>query len=208
MEFDDLTNTHASMVDGLSGSSGGDQAVWHRFYLKYGPAIRSFCLHVYRLQPADADDVTQRVLINLYRALKVSAFDARRSLRRWLKSITEHAIIDTLRAQSRRPDAAMGGPEHQELLEAIPQEEGVLRLADQMTEELYRDLYSRAEPIVRALVRAEYWQVFERLKAGRTGSEVAAELGISEDLVYQANRRVKKAFRKAADELLKTMDVE
>ncbi len=208
MEFDDLTHTHASMVEGLSGSSGGDQAVWHRFYLKYGPAIRSFCLHVYHLQPADADEVTQQVLINLYRALKLSTFDPKRSLRRWLKSVTEHAIIDTLRARSRRVDLARGGSEHQELLEVLPQDEGVDRLADQMTDELYRDLYARAEPMVKAVVRTQYWQVFELLKSGRTGAEVAAQLGITSDAVYQANRRVKKAFRTAADELLKTMEVE
>ena len=46
------------------------------------------------LQPADAEDVTQDVLLRLSRALKMFTYDPSRTFRGWLRAVTLHALND------------------------------------------------------------------------------------------------------------------
>src|SRR5438067_9189575 len=85
---------------GRLGRCPTDQAAWNAFVDRYGPKIYAWCLH-WRLQKADAEDVTQNVLLKLSHTLVGFTYDPSKSFRAWLKTITRHALSDFL--DSRKP---------------------------------------------------------------------------------------------------------
>jgi RNA polymerase sigma-70 factor (ECF subfamily) len=58
----------------------GDQSAWSAFVDRYGPQIYAWCLR-WKLQEADAQDVTQMVLVKLVRQLPNFTYDPSRSFR-------------------------------------------------------------------------------------------------------------------------------
>ena len=78
----------------------GDQSAWSAFVDRYGPQIHAWCLR-WRLQDADAQDVTQNVLLKLVRHLPDFAYDPSRSFRGWLRTLTAHSWSDFIRDQVR-----------------------------------------------------------------------------------------------------------
>src|SRR5262249_49682883 len=62
-----------------------DQAAWGEFVERYSPQIYGWC-RGWRLQDADAQDVTQEVLVILARRMATFDYDPARSFRAWLKT--------------------------------------------------------------------------------------------------------------------------
>ncbi len=64
--FADLceSRTHRTLLARLAQSGGGNQEAWSEFVDRYGRRIYGWCLR-WRLQDADAQDVTQIVLLKL-----------------------------------------------------------------------------------------------------------------------------------------------
>src|SRR5467141_2571854 len=77
-----------------------DAAAWEAFVRRYGPKIYEWCRQ-WRLQEADAEDVTQNVLLRLAQKLRAFNYDATRSFRGWLRTLTQNALSDFLQAQAR-----------------------------------------------------------------------------------------------------------
>jgi len=86
---------------GRVGQDPSDQEAWATFVAHYGPKIRGWCRQR-GLQAADADDVTQDVLLRLARALRRFTYDPSRSFRGWLRLVTEHALSDYFAVRKRR----------------------------------------------------------------------------------------------------------
>src|SRR5439155_5794867 len=78
----------------------GDQEAWGEFVEQYGPKVFAWCRR-WGLQEADAQDVTQDVLLKLARKMKDFTYDPSRSFRAWLKVLTNHALTDFLQGQPR-----------------------------------------------------------------------------------------------------------
>src|SRR5271154_284950 len=83
-----------------------NQEVWSAFVEHYGPKIMGWCLK-WRLQEADAQDVTQNVLLKLAEKMRHFTYDPSRSFRAWLKTVAQHACSDFLESW-RRPGQASG----------------------------------------------------------------------------------------------------
>jgi RNA polymerase sigma-70 factor (ECF subfamily) len=66
-----------------------DTAAWSTFVLRYGPRIHAWCQQ-WRLQEADAQDVTQNVLVKLLARMRTFNYDRAGSFRGWLKTVTYH----------------------------------------------------------------------------------------------------------------------
>src|SRR3954452_17221321 len=67
---------------------GADAASWRLFVDLYTPLIYRFCRRR-DLQDADAQDVTQKVMARVYRAISKFTYDAKRGhFRNWLGVIT------------------------------------------------------------------------------------------------------------------------
>ena len=79
----------------------GDAAAWQEFVPRYRPRIYAQCL-AFQLQPADAEDVTQAVLVRLVEKLPQFRYDPGQCFRAWLKTVTRHLLVDYLAEQRRQ----------------------------------------------------------------------------------------------------------
>jgi RNA polymerase sigma factor (sigma-70 family) len=164
-----------------------DQTAWAEFVRRYGNRIHGWC-RVWGLQEADAQEVSQEVLLKLIRAMQVFRYDPAQRFRGWLKTITHHAWQDLAR---RRTLIAPGG----DLAPDDPMQSLAARddLAVWVEREYEQELLERALDRVRPRVQAQTWDAF-RLTAldGLPGIEVAARLGMAVTSVYKAKSNVQK----------------
>src|SRR3954451_20746819 len=71
----------------------GDQAAWSAFVDRYGPRVYGWG-RGWGLQDADAEDVTQNVLVKLAATMASFQYDPAGSFRAWLRTVTYHAWAD------------------------------------------------------------------------------------------------------------------
>src|SRR6516165_6938403 len=89
---------------------------WKAFVRRYTPKLLAWCRQ-WKLQDADAQDVTQEVLHRLTRHMRGFPYDpARGHFRSWLKTLARHAWSDLWQAR-RRAGWGSGDPAMQRLLE-------------------------------------------------------------------------------------------
>src|SRR5580693_8053163 len=86
-----------------------DQAGWDEFVERYGRHIYRWCRQ-WRLQDADAEDVTQDILLKLSQTLRAFAYDPSLSFRGWLKTVAHHAWRDFADSRRRGQRAASSSP--------------------------------------------------------------------------------------------------
>jgi RNA polymerase sigma-70 factor (ECF subfamily) len=70
-----------------------DQVDWEEFVERYRWHLYRWC-RGWRLQDADAEDVTQNILVKLTQNLRAFTYDPSRSFRGWLKTVAHHARRD------------------------------------------------------------------------------------------------------------------
>ena len=168
---------------------------WTRFVAVYGPPIQQWFVR-HRLPHHDAEDVTQRVLLKLYR--NIASYDpATGAFRPWLATILRRALLDDVRTQSRHPaDAGAGGSVALEVLGQLAGDVSVDDLTSRIDDRGQR-LMREAMEAVRASVEPRNWRAFELHELEkRPAAEVAAELGMTTGAVYQARFRILKMIRK------------
>src|SRR5437016_2406432 len=83
-----------------------DQAAWEQFVEQYGPLVYAWCRQ-WRLQDADAEDVTQAVLVKLTARMRTFAYDPAGSFRGWLRGLARHTWSDFV-ASLQRPGRGSG----------------------------------------------------------------------------------------------------
>ena len=101
----DVSMATSPTLLGRLGRLPVDQAAWGEFAERYGRKIYGWCRH-WRLQQADAEEVTQEVLLKLARKMATFQYDPKRSFRAWLKTVTHHTWRDFL--DSRRLPGRFG----------------------------------------------------------------------------------------------------
>jgi RNA polymerase sigma factor (sigma-70 family) len=174
-----------------------DQAAWAAFVERYGPQIYAWCRH-FRLQEADAQDVTQNVLIKLARTLPDFTYDPGRSFRGWLRTITHHAWTDFIGEQQRGVRGAADNAVH-ELLQSVEARDD---LANRLQLAFDQEILERAMDDVRSRVEPQTWEAFLRTAIqGTPATQVAAQLGMRIGTVYQARSNVQKLLREATESL-------
>jgi RNA polymerase sigma-70 factor (ECF subfamily) len=189
------SRTSASLLARLR-QAPADQAAWAEFVDRYGPKVYGWCRH-WRLQEADAQDVTQDVLVRLAAKMRGFAYDPSRSFRAWLKTLARHALSDFCDARGRA--GAAGGSAAVELLQTVEAREDFVR---QLNDEFDRELLEEAVARVRARVTPKTWRVFElTAHEGRSGAEAAAELGMTVAAVFVAKGRVQRLLQEEVQRL-------
>jgi RNA polymerase sigma-70 factor (ECF subfamily) len=171
---------------------------WRAFVRRYTPKLLAWCRQ-WKLQEADAEDVTQEVLHRLARHMRGLPYDpAKGHFRAWLKTLARHAWTD-LWAGRRRAGWGSGDPAVQRLLE---EQAGPADLAEALEPEFARELYEEATARVRLRVSRATWQAFELLALeGKSGAEVAARLHMKVAAVYMAKSRVQQMLRNEIQKL-------
>jgi RNA polymerase sigma factor (sigma-70 family) len=165
-----------------------DQAAWGEFVERYAPKIYRWCRQ-WKLQEADAEDVTQNVLGKLASRLRTFDYDPALSFRGWLKTVTHHALSDFL-AERRRPGLGSGDSDMALLLESLEAREDLLT---HLNEEFDREVLEEALARVQLKVPARRWEAF-RLTAleGLSGTEAGARLEMNVTTVFTSKCKVQK----------------
>ncbi|MFL5243878.1 MAG: RNA polymerase sigma factor [Gemmataceae bacterium] len=166
-----------------------DQAAWNRFAECYGRKIYAWCRQ-WNLQEADAEDITQNVLIKLADKMKTFVYDPDKSFRAWLKTVTRNAWSDYWAA---RKAVAVGGSQAVEMLATVEAREDLVRRLDG---EFDRELLEEATARVKLRVTPRTWQAFERTAVqGHSGAEAAAALDMKVATVFVARSKVQKMLQ-------------
>jgi RNA polymerase sigma factor (sigma-70 family) len=168
-----------------------DQAAWNDFVARYEPKILQWC-RGWRLQESDARDVTQNVLLKLQRLLAKFSYDASKSFRGWLRTLTHHAWRDLV-AERERGGIGSGDSRMVELFENIQAGDD---LEKHLEEEFHRELMEQAMVLVQPRVAARTWDAF-RMTAleGLSGAIAADRLEMNITRVYTAKSQVKMMIR-------------
>jgi RNA polymerase sigma-70 factor (ECF subfamily) len=168
-----------------------DASAWDEFVGRYGPQIDGWCRR-WGLQEADAQDVTQMVLVRLAAKLRTFVYDPARSFRGWLKTLARHAWSDFV-SDRQRSVAGAGGTGMFEVLHSVEARDDLER---RMEEAFDLELLQVATANVRERVEEHTWEAF-RLTAmdGLSGAEAASRLGIPVASVFKAKSNVQKMLR-------------
>src|SRR5579871_5154091 len=149
-----------------------DPGAWNEFVERYGRMIYRWCRR-YRLQEADAEDVTQNVLLILAAQMKKFAYDPTKSFRGWLKTITYRSWCQFARTRS-KPGGGLGGDQNLDQLCSAEAGADFLQLLQQEGD---RELLEKAMELVRLRVQPHTWEAFRLLALeGLSGAEAAEKL--------------------------------
>jgi RNA polymerase sigma-70 factor, ECF subfamily len=192
-----MNPTSVSLLDRLK-MARPDASDWSRLQSIYQPLIQRWLSRVPGLGD-EAADLTQEVLIVVFR--EVPRFDRQRegSFRAWLRRVTVNRVRNYRRKRHRRP--AVGLDPAEGFLERLSDPN------DDLAREWDRDHDKHVVDKLLAVVRTDFtaasWKAFQRFGVdGFPAKIVAEELGLSENSVILAKSRVLKRLREEAGDLL------
>ncbi len=173
-----------------------DQSAWVRFVDRYGPLIYRWC-RLWGLQEADAEDVTQNIMVELLRQMRTFVYDPAGSFRAWLRTVAYRGWCRFI--DSRRRTVAGDTAGGMEQLRSDMAREDFLRELEQESD---RELLERAVAVVRPRVQPHTWEAFRLMAVeGRSGAEVAEQLGMKVGTVFVARGKVQKMLREEIQRL-------
>jgi RNA polymerase sigma factor (sigma-70 family) len=191
-----LPSTRVTLLTQLR-QNPSDQASWDEFVERYGRHIYRWCRQ-WKLQDADAEDVTQDVFVKLTQKLRTFAYDPSRSFRGWLKTVAHHAWRDFADGR-RRPQPAADDDQVQERMLTLEARDDLLQRLEGAFD---LELLEAAKLRVRLRVAPHTWEAF-RLVAleGLEATEVAARVHLQVAMVYVAKSKVQKMLQEEIGKL-------
>jgi RNA polymerase sigma-70 factor (ECF subfamily) len=180
-----MESTSLSLLQRLRQPGQAD--AWERFARLYTPLLVAWSRRPrYGLQPADADDLVQDILADLFRKLPQFQYDPERGFRGWLRGVFHHKWVDRCRCAGR---VLSGGGESLSEL-ASP------TAIDPAAVEEQQLLLRRALELMQKEFEPTTWQAcWQRVAEGLPAAEVAAALGMTENAVHVAKSRVLRRLR-------------
>lgn len=171
-----------------------DRAAWGEFVGVYGPLVYAEVVRR-RVQPSDAEDVTQQVFTRLVRALPVFRYrPANGRFRDWLGTVVRNEVARFWRSKDRHPDR----PTDPDTLEQFTEGAVDSEWSDAFQSRVLAAAMERCQP----RFEADTWQAFLQVWArNRPPAEVAAEFGQTTDWVYVAKSRALKALAAEVEHL-------
>lgn len=172
---------------------------------QYRPFVKAYGAYIYRTvyavlqSPHDAEDVTQEVLLQIYRSLPNYRMDGWKA---WITRIAVNKAIDFKRSKTRRPEQLM----EQETIADYSSDRGAEGMLDASpapaAEDIVLELQERRDvreridglpPTYREVVTAFYLE-------NKNYDQIAAETGLErksvESRLYRARGWMKKHWRK------------
>jgi len=188
-----MAETPVSLLDRLREQP--DRDTWRRWFDLYRPLLQHW-LGPYRLQPSDADDVAQEVLVTVVAKLPEFRHEGRTgSFRCWLRGVMVNRLREFFR--DRRLHAATDAVDRDKLLdEMVDPDSQLSRLWDREHDEW---VLRRLMELIRPEFEPTTWEAFRGLVVeGRADDDVAASLGLSVNAVRVAKSRVLRRLREEA----------
>ncbi len=188
-------STSTSLLEGLRNR---DEEAWERLVEIWTPLVYGYCRRR-GFAAEDADDVTQGVLVRVYKGLPRFERDGvGRRFRFWVSAIVRNEIADFCRKRGDGP-RAIGGSDCRTILENLPA----------VDDEDSRDwcdpamILSRALDVIQHDFQPQNWNAFRLVVFEKMSSQEAAEqLGMSPGSVRQATFRIRKRLKETLDGLL------
>ena len=161
-----------------------NQPAWNRFVKSYGHRVYGWCLS-YRLQVADAEEMTQQVLLKLVQKLPEFRYDRSKGrFSGWLKTLTNNTISDLFKSF------------HWQRFEHLATEPAREALHAGLDAEWRKEVLDLACQRVRRQVGDRAWQAFWlKEHDGLSGAEAAKRLGMPLGTYYPTYSRVKKLLQ-------------
>jgi RNA polymerase sigma-70 factor, ECF subfamily len=192
------TATSRSLLERIKAD---DAAAWDRLITLYAPMAYRWCRR-WDLPEQEIADVLQEVFQSV--AIHIASFRKDRegdTFRGWLRTITQHKVLDHFRKVGREPGGA-GGTDAQirfaKLPAAQPPEDD-----DSSERRADRRVVGRAVELIRNEFEERTWRAFWLTAVeDRAPKEVAIDLGMSPGAVRVAKSRV---LRRLREELTESM---
>ncbi len=197
MLVEPLPTTRVSLLTRLRRDPS-DHAGWDEFVDRYAPHIYRWCRQ-WNLQDADAEDVTQNILVKLCQNLRAFTYDPSLSFRGWLKTVAYRAWRD-FEDSRRRVPAGQGGadPAQDRLLSLEARED----LVQKLNKAFNLELLEMAKDRVRLRVAPRTWAAFHLTALeGLPVAEAAAQVHMQVAMVYVAKSKVQKMLQEEIGKL-------
>lgn len=180
------SSTDVSLLAKLR-SDPTDQKSWDEFVDYYGGQIFAWAVR-WGLQPNDAQDMTQDVLVSLAKQMKRFEYKPGGRFRSWLKTIAYRAWIDFLEARRKSV-----GTITDSVLLSLMDKEARHGFLDQLDEAASRELMEIAMRHVEARVEEQTWAAFRLTQIDALPpQDVAEKLGMKVGSVYVARSRIRQ----------------
>jgi RNA polymerase sigma-70 factor (ECF subfamily) len=170
---------------------------WERFVLLYTPFLSHILTNRLQIRPQEVVDLVQEIFISLLRTLPNFKYDpAKGNFRGYLRQICTSKAID-LRRKHRFPTATEAE------LSAEEDEKAGAEIAQVWEKDHNRFLTCRALELMKTEFQPSTWKAcWEFVVNGRPATEIARDLGITENAVFVAKHRVIKRLRQELEGLL------
>ncbi|WP_339613428.1 sigma-70 family RNA polymerase sigma factor [uncultured Rubinisphaera sp.] len=195
-----MNETSLSLLNRLQRSP--DSESWNRLVQLYSPLINAW-LRRYDVQPSDADDLVQEVLLAVSEDLgRFEHAGQQGAFRGWLKAILVNRLRKFWRARDRRPQAR-GDSNIDARLEQLDDPSSEMSRIWNREHDQYvlRQLLALSEPHFEPAT----WTAFCRVTLDGAKAEVVSEeLGISRNAVVVAKCRVLNRLRTESEGLVES----
>lgn len=167
-----------------------NREAWSEFVQIYRPVIYRMARRR-GMQDADAQDLSQEVLVRISKAIDRWEPQTNVRFRHWLRKVASNAIVTAVTKS--KPDGVIDGSAADQIFADTPE---VSATTSELYDECFREQYLRAAAIVRVDVSPLTWTAFERtVVQGQSCEEAAASLGKSLGTIYAARSRVLKRLQ-------------
>jgi RNA polymerase sigma-70 factor (ECF subfamily) len=184
-EFPDTQSLLLANIQSLE-----NREAWAEFVQIYRPVIYRMARRR-GMQDADAQDLSQDVLVRI--SMAISRWEPREGIRfrHWLRTVASNAIVSAVTKP--KPHGMVDGSAADQILADTPE---ISATINELDEECFREQYLRAAAIVKVDVSPDTWAAFEQTVVhGRTCEEVAESLGKSLGTIYAARSRILKRLQ-------------
>lgn len=193
---DDDTSTSTTLLRRVAADPA-DAAAWDAFVERYGKMVYVWCRR-WNLQEADAEDVTQGVMLQLAKQMRGFRYDPGGRFRSWLRTVTQRAWVKFLDHRN-RPGGGSGDTGVWRLLQSAPAREDFAR---RMEEEADREILEIASVRVKARVMPHTWEAFRLLAVeGLSGKDAAERTGMTVPAAVVARSKVARMLREEVAKL-------
>ena len=196
MALSTLPSTRITLLSRLRHNPA-DHGSWDEFVECYGRHIYRWCRQ-WQLQDADAEDLTQTILVKLTQKIGAFAYDPSRSFRAWLKTVAHHAWQDFEDGRRRTLAAAGDSHAHDQMLSVEARDD----LLKKLEEAFDLELLEEAKVRVQLRVAPHTWEAFRLVTLeGVPPAEVAARVRLRVAMVYVAKSKVQKMLQEEIEKL-------
>jgi RNA polymerase sigma-70 factor (ECF subfamily) len=180
-----------------------DSASWQDFYNTYRKLIYGYAMR-YGLNEAEADEVLQETVIEVFKRIGEFNYDPTKSFKAWLLKNTWWRVQDQLRKRkhsSRLPTPTDEPERSTDLINRIPDPHGN-ELDPLWEDEWQKNLLSLAIDRLKTKIKPKQYQIFDLYVLKEwTPEKVAETFGVSTGQVYLSKFRIMRMLKKELHEL-------